>query len=118
MGCCLWVVWILASAISVTESMMDCEERDKKAMMENFINCTGEHKNEYKQMITQDNVDVEKVTCQLVNSLVDTCGELWNLCHSREEVKMMKDRQVQEMILKNSDSEIDIEQCLAVAKYR
>jgi hypothetical protein len=118
MGCCLWVVWILASAISVAGGMMECEERDTKAMMKNFINCTGEHKNEYKQKIAQDNVDVEKVTCQLVNSLVDTCGELWNLCHSKEEVKKMKDRQVQEMILKNSDSEIDIEQCLTVAKYR
>ena len=58
------------------------------------------------------------MTCQLLNSLVETCGELGNLCHSREEVKRMKDMQVQEMILKNSESEIDIAQCLAVAKYR
>ena len=114
----MWVVWILASAINVADSMMECEEMDKKAMMENFINCTGEHKNEYNQMKTQDNVDVEKVTCQLVNSLVDTCGELWNMCNSREEVKRIKNMQVQDMILKNSDSEIDIKQCLAVAKYR
>lgn len=118
MGCGMWIVWILAFGINFAQCMMECEERDKKDMMENFINCTGEHKNEYKQMIAQANVDVEKVTCKLVNSLVETCGELWNLCHSVEEVKRMKDMQVKEMIFKNSDSEVDIEQCLTVAKYR
>ena len=97
---------------------MECKEGEKKDMMEIFINCTGEHKNKYNQMMIKDLADVEKVTCKLVNSLVDTCGEFWDLCHSREEVKRMKDMQVQEMILKNSESEIDIAQCLAVAKYR
>ena len=118
MGCAFWVTCIQASVISVAQCMVECKEREKKDMMANFINCTGEHKNKYKQKIANNNVDVEKVTCQLVNSLVETCGELWDLCHSREEVKRMKDMQVQEMILKNSDSEIDIEQCLAVTKYR
>ena len=114
----MWCVWILASSISVAQCKMECKERDKKDMMQNFINCTGEHKNEYKQMMKKDDVDVERVTCILVNSLVETCGELWGLCHSREEVKRMKGMQMQEMILKNSDFEIDIEQCLAVTKYR
>eukprot|EP00091_Calanus_sinicus_P002428 TRINITY_DN12467_c0_g1_i4.p1 TRINITY_DN12467_c0_g1~~TRINITY_DN12467_c0_g1_i4.p1 ORF type:complete len:320 (+),score=76.99 TRINITY_DN12467_c0_g1_i4:137-961(+) len=97
---------------------MECEERDREEMMKNFINCTGEHKNEYKQMMALENVDIEEVTCKLVNSLVTTCGELWNLCHSVEEVKRMKDMQVKEMITRNSDSGIDIEQCLTVAQYR
>ena len=118
MGCAFWVACILASVISVAQCMVECKEREKKDMMENFINCTGEHKNKYNQMMIKDDADVEKVTCKLVNSLVDTCGELWDLCHSREDVKRMKDMQVQEMILKNSESEIDIGQCLAVAKYR
>ena len=118
MGCAFWVACILASVISVAQCMVECKEREKKDMMENFINCTREHKNKYNQMMNKDDADVEKVTCKLVNSLVNTCGELWDLCHSREDVKRMKDMQVQEMILKNSESEIDIEQCLAVAKYR
>ena len=52
MGFVVWVFCILTSAISVAQCMMECEERDKKDMIENFINCTGEHKNEYKLMIS------------------------------------------------------------------
>jgi len=69
-------------------------------------------------VMEEDNVDVERVTCNLMTSLVDTCGELWGLCHPREEVIRMKAMQVENLILKNSDSEVDIEKCLVVSKYR
>ena len=111
-------VCILFCVFFLTNSMMECEERDKKDMVQNFINCTGEHKNEYNRVMEQDNVEVENATCDLVTSLVDTCGELWGLCHSREEVRKMKARQVESLVLKNSESEVDIEKCLVVSKYR
>ena len=62
-GCGLWILCILPSAISVTQCMVECQERDMMNMMEKFINCTGEHKNDYKQMMKKDDVDVERVTC-------------------------------------------------------
>merc|ERR1711892_1057338 len=88
-------VCILFCVFFLTNSMMECEERDKKDMVQNFINCTGEHKNEYNRVMEQDNVEVENATCDLVTSLVDTCGELWGLCHSREELGRIKAMQVE-----------------------
>lgn len=82
------------------------------------MNCTGEYKKEYTRMMKSDNVEVDKVTCNLVNSLVETCGELWGLCHSREEVVRMKNMQMENMISKNSESPVDIEKCLAISQYR
>merc|ERR1719369_833097 len=120
MGCAGWRVgWVLGHLLLLTQArIQDCEQSHKKDMVENFINCTGEHKNEYSRMMEEDNVDKEKVTCHFVTSLVDTCGELWGLCHSREEVRRMKALQVESLVLKNSESEVDIEKCLVVSKYR
>ena len=114
-----WNVFIVLSFIMNTGNcMMECEEEDKEGMMENFMNCTGEYKKEYNRMMTDENVDVEKATCKLVNNLVDTCGELWGLCYSRKEVMRMKNMQVENMVRKNSGSQVDIEKCLAISQYR
>ena len=112
------VLWVLILAFSATQCVLECEERERKDMINNFINCTGEQKNIYNHEMMQDNVDIDKVTCNLVKKLVETCGELWGLCHSREEVRRMKDMQVKDMILKNSDSGVDIEKCLAIFQHR
>jgi len=109
---------MLGYLVLLTQGRMECEQEEREDMVENFVNCTGEFKNEYNRVMKEGNVDVERVTCNLMTNLVDTCGELWGLCHSREEVMRMKAMQVENLILKNSDSEVDIEKCLVVSKYR
>jgi len=109
---------VLGYLVLLTMARRECEQEEREDMVENFVNCTGEFKNEYNIVMEEDNVDVERVTCNLMTSLVDTCGELWGLCHPREEVIRMKAMQVENLILKNSDSEVDIEKCLVVSKYR
>ena len=112
----LWLM--LGYLVLLTQGRMECEQEEREDMVENFVNCTGEFKNEYNRVMKEGNVDVERVTCNLMTNLVDTCGELWGLCHSREEVMRMKAMQVENLIIKNSDSEVDIEKCLVVSKYR
>ena len=35
----------------------------------------------------KEEVNKQDETCSLVKNLIDTCGELWSLCHTDSEVK-------------------------------
>ena len=101
----------------VADGKKECNYRAKEEMLRNFKNCSEEFKKEYNDGL-EKSYDLERVTCQLVDNLIGTCGEIWNLCHTKEMVLKIKENQVKQMLKSNSDQEIDIENCSAVRLLR
>merc|ERR1719206_897475 len=67
----------------------------------------------------QNEDSVLSVTCKLVDKLVNVCGDEWLECHGEEEVRRMKEMQVEYLIVKNRGAEqVDIEQCPTVQQFR
>merc|ERR1719483_117641 len=62
--------------------------------------------------------EVQRVTCRLVENIVETCGEEWRQCHGQEDVRRMKDMHVESLLSKNRGAVVDIEQCNTVKQFR
>ena len=95
-----------------------CKKNDKIQMKAEFKNCTSTYKEEYNLAMREDDIDEEEVTCRLVEYIVEKCGDLWSKCHTEEDVRRMKDMQVESLLIKNREALIDIEQCPTAKKIR
>ena len=104
--------------ILMTYGRKECDREEREEMVENFKNCSGEFKKVYHENDLKNKDDLERVTCQLVDNLIGICGELWNLCHSKEVVMKIKAKQVKEMVKNNAEQDVDIEKCKEVVKVR
>merc|ERR1719483_63280 len=62
--------------------------------------------------------EVQRVTCRLVDNIVETCGEEWRQCHDQEDVRRMKDMHVESLLSKNRGAVVDIEQCDTIKQFR
>merc|ERR1719431_514993 len=62
---------------------------------------------------------VLSITCKLVDKLVNVCGDEWLECHGEEEVRRMKELQMESFLNKNRDAlPVDIEKCGTVQQFR
>merc|ERR1712083_472113 len=53
--------------------------------------------------------------CQLISKTVGECGEIWERCHSPDEVRRLKDTQLEALMLQHS--EVAQDNCQAVVEY-
>ena len=84
-----------------------------------FSNCTKKYKAEYNIGVTNNKEKVLNLTCRLVDKIVVVCGDEWRQCHGEEEVRRMKEMQVESLLVKNRGAlPIDIEQCNTVQQFR
>ena len=94
-------------------------QEELRRVQEMFSICTRKYKAEYKMELASNRKDVLGITCKLVENIVSVCGEEWRQCHTREEVRRMKDLQVENIIIKNRGQlPVDIEQCTTVQQFR
>merc|ERR1740131_847485 len=104
--------------VHLAVGQMECGEREMEDMTNKFHQCSSRHKDIYMIEMEVPGAEVELVTCQLVKDLVDTCGELWSLCHQKEKVDIIKDMQLEAILTKNSDSGVSLDQCPIVQEFR
>ena len=102
----------------VTTSSATCGLEDQKKMQEMFSNCTQKYKTEYNMAVAVKKEEVQRVTCRLVENIVETCGDEWRQCHGEEDVRRMKDMHVESLLHKNRGAVVDIEQCHTVKQFR
>lgn len=113
------MVWfLLILMVGQSLGQMECGEEEMEEMTSNFSHCSQEHKRQYSEEVEGGTVEVELATCKLVTELVVTCGELWGLCHTKDKVEKIKDLQLQSVLDKNRDTELDLEQCPIIKGYR
>merc|ERR1711994_1175375 len=59
--------------------------------------------------------NVEEALCQLISETVGRCGEIWERCHSEEEVRRLKDTQLEALMLQHN--EVSQDNCKVVVEY-
>ena len=99
-------------------SNMRCDLKIRNKISEKFRNCTGHYKNEYKKQMLEKEANIEISTCELVDNVVNDCGDIWKECHTLEEVREIKNRQVKALVEKNRNAMGLMEKCGSIKKYR
>ena len=112
------VTVVILSILRPSQAEVICQMEDQKKMQEKFSNCTAKYKTEYNMAVTLEEEEVQRVTCRLVENIVETCGEVWRQCHGLEDVRRMKDMHVESLLHKNRGAVVDIEQCDTVKQFR
>ena len=104
--------------ITTSWATASCGLEDQNKMQEMFSNCTQKYKTEYNMAVAVKKEEVQRVTCRLVENIVETCGDEWRQCHGEEDVRRMKDMHVESLLHKNRGAVVDIEQCETVKQFR
>ena len=113
------LVLIILPLLATGQAMITCGVEEMKRVQKMFTNCTNKYKEEYNLDLMHNEDSVLSVTCKLVDKLVNVCGDEWLECHGEEEVRRMKEMQVEYLIVKNRGAEqVDIEQCPTVQQFR
>ena len=100
----------LLALLSVVKGFQECSVMDHKNMQGDFRNCSRSY--------TEEHFNSEMVdTCELVKSVVENCGELWNRCHTSREVRRMRDMHI-EALVRQYGEQGELDACDLVQEYR
>ena len=117
---------VTISPVVMTQMMeADCES---DALLRRFNDCTGEYKENYSASLTmlensgstEEDQEEErtKITCQLVDSMVEVCTGIWSPCYTDQEVSDIKKRFVDNLRAQNEKASISIELCGSVRNMK
>ena len=112
------IITVILPFLGISEAFTTCGLVDLRKVQEMFSNCTNKYKTDYNMAVTLKKEEVQKVTCRLVENIVETCGDEWRQCHGVEDVRRMKDMHVESLLTKNRGAVVDIEQCSTVKQFR
>jgi len=80
--------------------------------------CTVEEQREMQSKFSSCSRDVSSASvCQLVQNVVDNCGEHWRDCHEDREVRQLKDLHIEEMVRLYGRGQ-DLTYCPVVKEFR
>ena len=117
---------ITFSTISPVKMVAGCDSDALQEVWRMFNDCTGKYKENYNNasLTLLENIggieeeqekkleeERTKITCELVDSMVEVCTGLWSSCYADLEVANMKQRFVADLRGKNEKASISIEQC-------
>jgi len=104
----VFLLAVLAAAVAGGDQ--ECSVMEIKNMQGEFRNCSRRN--------TEEHFNSEMVdTCELVKSVVESCGEIWNRCYSSKEVRRMRDLHI-EALVKQYGELGELDDCELVKKYR
>ena len=109
---------VMVTFFSSSTAVSTCDREDLKRVQVIFTNCTIQYKTEYNLAVPMKKEEVQKMTCKLVENIVETCGDEWRQCFWVEDVRRMKDMQVESLLHKNRGAAVDMEQCGTVSHFR
>jgi len=109
----LLVVLGVVGARVAREAGVECEEEGLQTMQADFNNCAVELS--YKFEAEREGENEEEALCQLISETVGECGQIWERCHSPEEVRRLKDTQLEALMLQHN--EVSQDDCQVVVEY-
>ena len=87
-----------------------CSVSQHMDMQVDFLNCSRGYTEEH--FITE-----ERDLCEMVNSVVEQCGELWQRCYTNQEVGRIRDLHIEDMVMQYG-VEGELDSCDFIKKYR
>jgi len=94
-----------------------CSADENSSMQKRYTDCTKEATTSYQSMLEKGG-DKEEATCTLFETFINQCGETWTQCHSEEDIRKMKDMQIQALLGQYVDSGlVQLEDCPIVNQF-
>lgn len=94
----------------------NCTQHDADQMQANFTKCTGEATRRYQTRLETE--DKEVATCQLFHDIIHDCCEIWQLCHTDDDISEIKSMQMLALLGQYVDSNIvNLEDCQLTNDY-
>lgn len=94
-----------------------CSPEENKKMQTEYTECTSLATTKYQSTLEEDG-DKEKATCTLFETFIEECGQTWSQCHSEEDIRKMKDMQIQALLGQYVDSGlVQLDDCPIVNQY-
>ena len=91
-------------------SNMACSTVQLREMQASFTTCS-------RMKIEREQLNLDRNTsCLLVERVLIECGGLWERCHSKREVRRMKDLHIEAMVRQYGEEGLDT--CEIVKEYR
>ena len=136
MKCLLAVMALTTLTISPVTSETGCDSQALQELWRRFNDCTRQYKESYNASLTlledsgtkvleqeeevEEEVEEErtKITCQLVDSMVEVCTGIWSACYVDQEVADMKKMFVDNLRGKNEKASISIELCGSIRNMK
>ena len=107
-----WSCVSLLTLLHVTIVCSDpvCSVLQHMAMQADFLKCS--------RMFTEEHFNSEEGDmCELMNSVVGKCGELWQRCYTSREVRRMRDLHIEDLVMQYG-AKGGLDRCHIVKKYR
>jgi len=109
----LVVLGVVGARVAREAGGVECEESGLQTMQSDFNNCAVELS--YKFEAEREGENEEDALCELISETVGECGQIWERCHSPDEVRRLKDTQLEALMLQHS--EVNQEKCQVVVDY-
>jgi len=107
------VLGVVGARVAREVGGVECEEEGLQTMQSDFNNCAVELS--YKFDSEREGDNEEDALCNLISKTVDECGQIWERCHSPDEVRRLKDTQLEALMLQHS--EVSQDKCQVVVDY-
>jgi len=108
------VILLLDSTTAVQAT--NCTQDENNRMQTQFTECSGRVTTAYQKSMEEG--DKEGATCNLFTNLLKDCGALWELCHSEDDIRKMKDMQLEALLGQYVDSGmVTLQDCAVVNEY-
>jgi len=109
----LVVLGVVGARVAREAGGVECEESGLQTMQADFNNCAVELS--YKFEAEREGENEEDALCELISETVGECGQIWDRCHSPDEVRRLKDTQLEALMLQHS--EVSQDKCKVVVEY-
>ena len=116
---------VIVSPVLALKTGPDCDQEALQELWRRFNDCTGQYKEKYNASLTllenkeeEERGERTRITCQLVDSLVEICTGIWSSCYPDHRVADMKERFVENLRGNNERASISIELCGSIRNMK
>jgi len=114
--------WLIVIMMLVGRGRGDCTDLEHHQMQKRFTDCSTRYRDEHFETteVVSTDIDLQGATCLLFSQVVDRCGEIWKKCNDDEEIRRMKDFNIEALVDQYSDvgEGVNVEHCAVVREYR
>ena len=122
------MIAMMAVTISPVMTQMTVGGCESDALWRRFNECTREYKEDYNASLTlldnsasseeEQEEERTRITCQLVDSMVEVCTGIWSPCYTDHQVSDIKKRFVDNLRAQNEKASISIELCGSIRNMK
>jgi len=105
---------ILLAQNAQTVEAKNCTKEETTDMQTLFTDCTGRMTTDYHNSL--ETIDKKEATCELITNIISDCSQIWEECHSEDDIRKMKNMQF-EALVGQYNRTVELRSCEFVEQY-